>query len=279
MLSYRHAFHAGNFADVLKHSVLCLILEALKKKDKPFVCIDTHAGAGQYALSSSYAQKNAEYEQGIALLEPLSSDPHPLLHDYAACIRKLNSKNLNVYPGSPAIMNYLMRTQDRLQLSELHPADFELLKTLFKNNKQVAVVQENGLERLTKKLPPIQRRGLVFIDPSYEIKSDYDQVVSTIAKAYTHFATGIYALWYPVINHPLCDRLQQRMVKTEIRRQLVIEHCVQPDHQTQGMIGSGLIVINPPWQLKEQMEELLPELNAKLSPASGHWSVRWLVEE
>jgi 23S rRNA (adenine2030-N6)-methyltransferase len=279
MLSYRHAFHAGNFADVLKHSVLCLIINGLKKKDKPFICIDTHAGAGKYALNSATAQKTAEYLQGVALLDPLKSNPHPLLKDYIACIRSLNSQNLNVYPGSPFLMTYLMRSQDRLQLSELHPTDFDLLQTLFKNNKHVTVAQENGLERLPKKLPPIQRRGLIFIDPSYEIKSDYDQVVTTITQAYAHFATGIYALWYPVINRPLCDRLHSRMAKTAIRRQLVIEHNVQSNHQGAGMTGSGLIVINPPWQLKEQMEDVLPWLNSQLSPTSGHWTVNWLVEE
>lgn len=279
MLSYRHGFHAGNFADVLKHTVLALIINALKHKEKPFVYIDTHAGAGKYALNAEFAQKTAEYQQGIARLWT-SKDVPEEIKDYLGAVRAENTpQQLLRYPGSPQIVRRLIRPQDRLQLSELHGSDFEALKQLYVGDKQVTVAKEDGLAMLNKKLPPIQKRGLILIDPSYELKADYSKVVTALQAAHSRFATGIYALWYPVIDRDVTERLLQRLKDTGIAKQLRVEHCVSPDAAMRGMTGSGLLLINPPWQLDSQLEALLPWLNQRLADGQGHWRMEWTVPE
>lgn len=278
MLSYRHGFHAGNFADVLKHSLLSLAVTALKKKDKPFVYIDTHAGAGRYSLKAAFAEKTGEYRQGIGRLWSCK-EPHPLLKIYLEVVRESNPGKLIHYPGSPALVHALLRPQDRMQLSELHGSDFALLSNLYKNDSKVSVMQEDGLKNLKKKLPPVQKRGLVLIDPSYEIKADYVRVVEVLAEAYRRFATGVYYLWYPVIDRGVTENLLSSLAETGIRRQLRIEHCVAPDSAGLGMTGSGLLLINPPWQLDEQARELLPWLDQWLADGLGSWRVDWQVPE
>lgn len=279
MLSYRHGFHAGNFADVLKHSLLTLAINALKQKDKPFVYIDTHAGAGKYSFKSEFAQKTGEYQQGIGRIW-IAPQPPEEIKDYLAAVRAENTgKQLVRYPGSPQLVRRLVRTQDRLQLSELHGSDYESLQQLFAGDKQVSVAKEDGLERLSKKLPPIQKRGLVLIDPSYEVKSDYNQVVDAVQIAHRHFATGVYALWYPVIDRAVTDRMLQRLRATGIPKQLRIEHCVSEDGALRGMTGSGMLFINPPWQLQMQVETLMSWLNQALTDGRGTWKVEWLVPE
>ncbi len=279
MLSYRHGFHAGNFADVLKHSLLTLVVNALKQKEKPFVYIDTHAGAGKYSFKSEFAQKTGEYQQGIVRLWGQQQVPIEI-RDYLAAVRAENTgRQLVRYPGSPQLVRRLIRDQDRLQLSELHSSDFASLYQLFAADKQVSVAQEDGLERLIKKLPPIQKRGLIFIDPSYEVKADYKKVVETLVKAYRHFATGIFALWYPVIERSNTERMLQQLQQTGIPKQLRIEHCMVADGSQRGMTGSGMILINPPWTLSKQVEVLLPWINQVLTEGQGHWTQEWLVPE
>lgn len=279
MLSYRHGFHAGNFADVLKHSLITLMINALKQKEKPFVYIDTHAGAGKYFLKSEFAQKTGEYQQGIGKIWGNGQLPAEM-QDYLAAVRAENTgKQLLRYPGSPQLARRLIRSQDRLVLSELHGTDFENLQQLFAQDKQVSVAKEDGLEMLEKKLPPIQKRGLVLIDPSYEIKGDYLKVVAALVKAHKHFATGIYALWYPVIDRSLTEKLLQNLKETGIPRQLRIEHCVVGDGAARGMTGSGMLIINPPWQLDIQAENLLSWLNQELTAGQGKSKVVWQVAE
>ena len=279
MLSYRHGFHAGNFADVLKHSLLTLAINALKKKDKPFVYIDTHAGAGKYSFKSEFALKTGEYQQGIGRIWSAEQPPEEI-KDYLAAVRAENTgKQLVRYPGSPQLVRRLMRAQDRMQLSELHGSDFESLYQLFAGDKQVIVAKEDGLERLSKKLPPIQKRGLVLIDPSYEVKSDYKNVVDALVSAHRHFATGVYALWYPVIDRSITVKLLQSVQATGISKQLMIEHSVAEDGSQRGMTGSGMLFINPPWPLQSQAETLLPWLNQMLTDGQGAWKVEWLVSE
>lgn len=279
MLSYRHGFHAGNFADVLKHSLITLVINALKQKEKPFVYIDTHAGAGKYSFKSEFAQKTGEYEQGIARVWGQTQAPEEI-RDFLAAVRAENTgRQLVRYPGSPQLVRRLIRDQDRLQLSELHGSDYESLHQLFAGDKQVSVAKEDGLERLSKKLPPIQKRGLILIDPSYEVKADYNKVVQTLQTAHQHFATGIYALWYPVIERNTTERMLQNMQHTGIPKQLRIEHCVAQDGAQRGMTGSGLLFINPPWSLQSQAETLLPWLNQVLTDGQGFWKVEWLAPE
>ncbi|WP_367155665.1 23S rRNA (adenine(2030)-N(6))-methyltransferase RlmJ [Methylomonas sp. HYX-M1] len=279
MLSYRHGFHAGNFADVLKHSLLALAISALKRKDKPFVYIDTHAGAGKYAFKSEFSQKTGEYQQGIQKVWDEAQPPAELAA-YLAAIRAENTgRRLLRYPGSPQLVRRLIRNQDRLQLSELHTSDFQALHELFVADKQVSVSKEDGLEKLAKKLPPIQKRGLVFIDPSYEIKSEYSRVIETLEQAYRRFATGIFVLWYPVIDRDVTEAMLKRMQLSGIPKQLRIEHCVAPDGAWSGMTGSGMLFINPPWLLLQQAEMLLPWLNRVLTDGQGTWTIEWWVPE
>jgi 23S rRNA (adenine2030-N6)-methyltransferase len=279
MLSYRHGFHAGNFADVLKHSLTTLVINALKQKDKPFVYIDTHAGAGKYSLQSEFAQKTVEYQQGIAKIWETDDYPEEA-KDYLAAVRAENTNNQLIrYPGSPQLVSRLVRSQDRLVLSELHSTDYESLHHLFAGNKQVSANKEDGLASLEKKLPPIQRRGLILIDPSYEVKAEYSQIVKTISTAHRRFATGIYGLWYPVIDRTNTERMLQRLTETGIPKQLRIEHCVAEDSAVRGMTGSGMLFINPPWQLEQQAQKLLPWLNQHLTAGKGHWKIEWQVPE
>jgi 23S rRNA (adenine2030-N6)-methyltransferase len=279
MLSYRHGFHAGNFADVLKHSLITLVINALKQKEKPFVYIDTHAGAGKYSFKSEFAQKTGEYQQGIARIWGQTQVPAEI-KDYLAAVRAENTgRQLVRYPGSPQLVRRLIRDQDRLQLSELHGSDFESLQQLFAGDKHVNVAQEDGLERLSKKLPPIQKRGFILIDPSYEVKSDYSKVVEALQIAHRHFATGIYGLWYPVIERQMTERMLQQLQQTGIPKQLRIEHCVVADGSQRGMTGSGMILINPPWTLSKQVEVLLPWINQVLTEGQGYWKQEWLVPE
>ncbi|CAG1023085.1 23S rRNA (adenine(2030)-N(6))-methyltransferase RlmJ [Methylomonas sp. LL1] len=279
MLSYRHGFHAGNVADVLKHSLITLVINALKQKDKPFVYIDTHAGAGKYSFKSEFAQKTGEYQQGIVRIWA-SEQPPEEIKDYLAAVRAENTgRQLVRYPGSPQLVRRLIRTQDRLQLSELHSSDYESLHQLFAGDRQVSVVKEDGLERLSKKLPPIQKRGLVLIDPSYEVKSDYSKVVDALQAAHGRFATGIFGLWYPVIDRNTTERMLLKLQQTGIPKQLRIEHCVAEDGAVRGMTGSGMLFINPPWQLKDQAEVLLPWLNQALTDGQGNWRAEWQVPE
>jgi 23S rRNA (adenine2030-N6)-methyltransferase len=280
MLSYRHSFHAGNHADVLKHTVQSLILEALKEKEKPFLYLDTHAGAGRYQLASARAERTGEYLEGIARIWQQDDTPaqlEPYLNAVAAFNR---SGQLRYYPGSPLIARELLRPQDMLQLTELHPSDFPLLRAEFQNDKRATVARGDGYQQLKAKLPPTSRRGLILIDPPYEMKTDYQAVVTGISEGYRRFATGVYALWYPVVLRQQIKRMFHELEATGIRRILQIELAIRPDSDQRGMTASGMIVINPPWKLEKQMAALLPWLHRKLAPGgTGHVSLSWLVPE
>ncbi|UCQ11483.1 23S rRNA (adenine(2030)-N(6))-methyltransferase RlmJ [Edwardsiella tarda] len=280
MLSYRHSFHAGNHADVLKHTVQSLIIEALKEKEKPFLYLDTHAGAGRYLLSGEHAEKTGEYLEGIARLWQQDDLPAEL-EPYMMAVRHFNrSGQLRYYPGSPLIARQLLREQDRLHLSELHPSDFPLLRAEFQKDERARVVRENGYQQLKSQLPPASRRGLILIDPPYELKSDYQDVVKGIQEGYKRFATGTYALWYPVVLRQNIKRLVHTLEESGIRRILQIELAVRPDSDQRGMTASGMIVINPPWKLEGQMRSVLPWLHQVLVPeGTGHTSVNWIVPE
>lgn len=263
MLSYRHSFHAGNYADVLKHIVLVEILQHLAKKQKAFEYIDTHAGAGLYHLASVQAEKLREYRNGIGRL---SVADWPELADYLSVIAAVNpDQGLTYYPGSPVIAQHFMRPQDRSWLYELHPQDAELLLQNMHKDRRVRVMHEDGLKGLLSLLPPVSRRGVVLVDPSYEIKSDYDAVVQTIVRAYAKFATGCYAIWYPVVERSRISRLETQFINSGIKNIQRFELGVTADSAQRGMTASGMIVINPPWQLMATMNSLLPKLVSTLS--------------
>jgi len=280
MLSYRHSFHAGNHADVLKHTVQSLILESLKEKEKPFLYLDTHAGAGRYKLSGEHAERTGEYLEGIARIWQQDDLPEEL-ESYIGAVKAFNqSGQLRYYPGSPLIARHLLREQDSLQLTELHPSDFPLLRSEFQKDNRARVERADGYTQLKAKLPPVSRRGLILIDPPYEIKTDYQDVVKGISEGYKRFATGTYALWYPVVLRQQIKRMIRDLEETGIRRILQIELAVRPDSDQRGMTASGMIVINPPWKLEQQMANVLPWLHKKLVPAgTGSTTLSWIVPE
>lgn len=280
MLSYRHSFHAGNHADVLKHCVQSLIIQALTEKDKPLLYLDSHAGAGRYLLDSPQAERTGEYLDGIAMIWKNSATPE-LLKPYLDAVRSLNpSGKLKYYPGSPLIARYLLREQDKLLLTELHPTDYPLLRKEFSKDNRARVEKGDGYKQIRSKLPPPSRRGLILIDPPYELKSDYQAVVQSIAEGHKRFGSGVYALWYPVILRQQIKKMLASLKQTGIRRILQIELAVVPDSDKRGMTGSGMIVINPPWKLDQQMQTLLPWLHKQLVPAgTGHTYLEWVVPE
>lgn len=280
MLSYRHSFHAGNYADVLKHIVQLLILEALQQKEKGFLYLDTHAGAGLYSLQSFEAEKTAEFTEGIGYLWERDDLPEIVRH-YLQQVKQVNPKDkLNFYPGSPLLAANLLRPQDRAILTELHPSDYPLLRKNMQKFSTIQVKRENGFQQLKSTLPPKERRGFVLIDPPYELKEDYQLVVDAIVEGYKRFATGTYAIWYPVVLRQQIKKMIHSFEATQIRKILQIELGIRPDSTQRGMTASGMIVINPPWKLESQMREILPYLSEVLAPAgTGHWSVNWVTPE
>jgi 23S rRNA (adenine2030-N6)-methyltransferase len=262
LLSYRHSFHAGNFADVLKHIVLVEILRHLMQKDKAIHYIDTHAGAGLFDLTSVHAAKLHEYRDGIGRLDAAE---WPELSTYFDIVRTCNrTEKLTAYPGSPTFAMHFLREQDRAWLFELHPEDARLLAADLGRDRRVKVEREDGFSGLLRLVPPVSRRGLVMLDPSYEIKTDYAKVVQTVRQAHRVFPTGTYAIWYPVIERSRVDRLIRELSATGIPDVQRFELCVRPDASAPGLTGAGMIVINPPWTLMAQMQILLPRLATAL---------------
>jgi 23S rRNA (adenine2030-N6)-methyltransferase len=277
VLSYRHSFHAGNFADVLKHIVLVEALEHLARKDSGFEYVDTHGGAGVFSLHSSHAQKLSEFKNGIGKLE---RNRFPELSNYFDVISAFNtSSKLQNYPGSPAIASYLMRNHDKAWAYELHPKDFELLHDLMRRQKNFKVYQEDGLQGLIARVPPTSRRGLALIDPSFEVKSEYENVVAAITKAHLKFSSGIYALWYPVVDRDTNLRLEKKLIASGIKNIQLFELGVAADTKASGMSAAGMIVINPPWQLYEKMSAVLPKLANIIAPDTGSFRCEVLVKE
>ena len=279
MLSYRHSFHAGNHADVLKHLVLTLILDSLKQKEKGFFYLDTHSGVGRYSLLSAESEKTGEYLEGIARLWERDDLPEEVAR-YVAEVKRINKGKLRFYAGSPLLAVQQLREQDRALLTELHPNDFPLLRNEFAKQSNVVTKRENGFQQLKSALPPKEKRGLILIDPPYELKEDYELVVKAITEGYKRFATGVYAIWYPVVLRQHTKRIVKGLEATGIRKILQIELSVRPDSDQRGMTASGMIVINPPWQLESQMKKVLPYLTNVLVPeGTGSWSVNWITPE
>ena len=261
MLAYRHAFHAGNHADVLKHIVLTLVLRYMNQKDKPYRLVDTHAGAGGYSLEGRYAQKKGEFEQGIGRLWDRDDLP-PAVADYVGLVRQFNPQGtLEQYPGSPAFAQMLLRAQDQLRLFELHPTDYRILESYLGKVKGAEVRNGDGFDGLKGTLPPPSRRGVVLIDPSYEGHHDYGRVVATLREALARFAEGVYMVWYPQVQKveaaELPRRLEALAPKGWLHARLTVQ---QPDAQGFGLAGSGLFILNPPYTLHDELLELLPWL-------------------
>jgi len=278
MFSYRHAFHAGNHADVLKHTVLIAMLHHLTQKEAALTVLDTHAGAGLYRLDSEFTETSGEAADGIQrLLKPTEGMTlAPALQDYLDLVASFNSKgNWRIYPGSPFIIQRLLRGHDKLKLFELHPTD---TKTLMANveqleaGRQVAVLREDGFEGIRKFLPPPARRALVLCDPSYELKNDYARVAAMATEALKRFPTGTYAIWYPIIPRPEAHDLPRKLKtlatkagKSWLHATLTVKSSklvadVQGETKRPGLPASGMFVINPPHTLKPALQAALPQM-------------------
>jgi 23S rRNA (adenine2030-N6)-methyltransferase len=273
MLAYRHAFHAGNHADVLKHLVLCLVLQHMNQKDKGYRIVDTHAGAGGYSLEGSYANKRAEYQDGIARLWGRDDLPPPVA-DYVGLVRQFNgSERLSQYPGSPAFAHLLMRPQDQLHLYELHPTDHRILASYLGEETGVQVTMSDGFAALKRELPPPTRRGVVLIDPPYELKTDYAKVLAAVREALTRFADGTVIVWLPHLQLLEAAQLPQRLKnaaapakKGWLHASLVVG---AGDARGFGLLGSSVIVINPPHTLQPALRGSLPWLAQVLGQFDG----------
>ena len=274
-MNYRHAFHAGNFADVVKHAVLALLIERLKGKETAFRVIDTHAGAGLYDLTGDEATRTGEWREGIGRLWGRAPPPLAgLIAPYLGAVGAANGAGgaLTRYPGSPWIARHLMRRHDRLTAVELHPADARSLAALFAGDRQVRVIALDGWLALGAFVPPKERRGLVLVDPPYEAPGEFDRLAATFVNAHRRWPTGIYALWYPVKDLVAVDRLRLALSRSGIRRILRAELTVRDRDADGAFNGAGLIICNRPWQFEDALEALLAGLAPILArgPGAGH---------
>lgn len=282
-MNYRHAYHAGNFADVVKHVVLVRLVEYLKQKDKAFRVIDTHAGIGLYDLSSEEAGKTGEWEGGIGRLldAKLSPEASALLHPYLDTVRSADPEGgLSAYPGSPLIVRRLLRKQDRLSAIELHPEDFQQLKALFAEDFQVRVTELDGWLALGAHLPPKEKRGLVLVDPPFEKEGEFDRLVDGLVRAHRRWPGGIYALWYPVKDRAAVAAFRDALAQSGVPKILDISFPIRRPSREPRLDGTGMIVVNPPYTLEQELKVILPALHPLLTEdKAATWSVEWLAGE
>lgn len=282
-MNYSHAFHAGNFADVMKHIILARLIEYLKKKDAAFRVIDTHAGIGRYDLTGEIAKRSPEWVDGIGRLlrTPLPQKAQALAEPYLAVIRELNPQGgVETYPGSPLLARKLFRPQDRLSALELHPEYARRLGALFTGDIQVRVIELDGWLALNAHVPPKEKRGLVLVDPPFEEKGEFERMVDGLMKAHKKFATGIYALWYPLKDTRAVHDFISVLRDSGIRRMLRAEVSIRPASNPPRLHGTGMIIVNPPYTLEAELRILLPALAHLLGdPGQGRHKLEWLRGE
>ena len=285
-MNYRHHFHAGNFADVMKHVLLLQLLNRLNAKDKPYRYVDTHGGAGKYDLSTSEAQKSGEFLNGIHRLvkldDSIKRNAPEGVQQYLKVVEKMRENfGKGAYPGSPWFALEGMREMDKATIFEMQRDVFQQLRhNIF--DKRAGLHERDAYEGLLGVIPPKEKRGLVMIDPPYELeRKDFPQLVELLVAAYKKWPTGVFAVWYPIKDRAMIERFEKKMFKTGIRRQLVCEVCVWPDDTPVGLNGCGLLVINPPWKFSQDADEALQWLfpHLRMSENGGHAAVRWLVGE
>ena len=278
-MNYRHIYHAGNFADVLKHAVLARLVAYMQAKDKAFRVLDTNAGIGLYDLTSEEAQKTGECRDGIGRLmaEPLPDTVAPILAPYLDAVRALNPDGgIRYYPGSPKLARLLFRPQDRLSAMELHPDDHETLRRLFDGDFQSRITHLDGWLSLGAHVPPKEKRGIVLVDPPFEEDGEFERLADGLARAWRRFPGGVYCLWYPLKKGAPVARFQTALRELGIPKILCAELSVRSDRETTGLAGSGVIVVNPPFTLKGELDVLLPFLKTRLAQdrfasARSHW--------
>ena len=280
-MNYRHAYHAGNFADVMKHIVLARILEYLKRKEGAFRVIDTHAGIGLYDLTSEEAQKTGEWLGGIGpLLEAdLPTDVAELVSPYLDAVRSVNEEGgVRHYPGSPMVTRYLMRHIDRLTAIELHPQDSATLKQRFAGDWQVRVLELDGWLALGAHLPPKERRGMVLVDPPFEQEGEFERLVTGLVRAHKRWPGGTYALWYPIKNRKAVAAFREALKETGIPKMLDIAFEIRKPGAEATFDGSGMVVVNPPYVLEDEMTTILATLSKVLAEERGAYAgATWLT--
>jgi len=288
-VNYRHAYHAGNFADVLKHLVMVLVLQHLKQKPGPFRVIDTHAGIGRYDLASDEALRTGEWRDGIGrLLEATLSDAtQKAISAYTDIIRAENPgmvDEISAYPGSPAIARHMIRADDVIVANELHPEDAESLKALFGRDRRVKVMSLDGYTALKALLPPKERRGVVLVDPPFEQPGEYDRLAKAVSEAHRRFSSGTMILWYPVKDREAVARFEEQVTRSGVAKTLLIELSVRGptrgEPSQRGLTATGLLVINPPYTLEATLRQVMPEISSVLAQGQGAgYRIEWLVPE
>ena len=255
MLSYRHGYHAGNAADVLKHFILTYVLDYIKKKDKGFIFIDSHAGAGKYLISDPYMQKNKEYLQGIEKILQLKND-NIFLKKYLDLVKSINfNSDLKIYPGSCFLAARSLRPNDNLYFFELHPKEFLNLKKNFENDSRVIIENRDSCQGLKKLLPPKEKRAVILIDPSYELKDEYEKVLKMLSDCYKKFPLGVYIIWYPVLKNKKSEKFIFNVLKKKYKNLSHVEMIT--DNLNNGMQGSGLFILNCPWSIENDIKKSL----------------------
>lgn len=277
MLSYQHSYHAGSFADVVKHLTLTRLLQYLTQKDKPSFYLETHAGRGLYDLTDQHALKTKEFQQGISLLWRARAKAPSLLEPYLSLIADYNhGAGLKFYPGSPAVALNMMRQQDRLFCAEMHPQEFNALQQIGRQGKQITYQQIDGLTALKAQLPPAEKRGLVFIDPSYELPAEYKTIPAAVKAAYERFATGVCCIWYPILVGDRHPSFHTALRAIDLKSTLQVEFyaCNEENrHANQRMIGCGLFIINPPYTLAAELDEMLAFLCTVINPGQSSYKL------
>jgi len=278
-MNYRHAYHAGNFADVVKHAVLAMVVGALKRKETPFFALDTHAGLGVYNLDADEAQRTGEFKSGIARVLD-APDPPPALAPYLAAVRALNPEGgCTCYPGSPELVRGLLRETDRLALVELHPEDVGVLRRRFAGDRRVGIHHMDGYVAVKGLLPPPERRGVVLIDPPFEVKGEHERLLGALRRIRRRWGNAITLVWYPIKGMEPIDELYDALRTEGGAESLALELMLRPPVDPFRLNGSGLIIVNPPWGLETELATLLPWLVTVLAPDGGYHRLESLVSE
>ncbi|MGA7388530.1 MAG: 23S rRNA (adenine(2030)-N(6))-methyltransferase RlmJ [Pseudolabrys sp.] len=282
-MNYNHEFHAGNFADVFKHAVLCRVLHYLRGKPAAFRVIDTHAGAGVYDLTGERSTRGGEWQAGIGKLMAAQTPEAvaKLLSPYLEVVRALNERDrLRVYPGSPALARAWLRPQDRLLACELEPKTAAALRRNLRGDVRIKTLAVDGWTALNAYVPPKERRGLVLVDPPFEAENDFSRLASGLAAAHRKWATGVYVLWYPIKGRSMADALAKRLRRLALLNQVLrAEILVAPLSDPSRLNGAGMVIVNPPWTLESELRVLLPVLARILGKGAGRFRLDWLAGE
>jgi len=279
-VNYRHAYHAGNFADVLKHVVLVALLERLAAKGSALFVLDTHAGRGHYPLGAAETEKGGEWRRGIGRLQGAAEAPAPVAAYLARVEAAGGGAPLRSYPGSPVLALACLRPEDRAAFCELEHGEAQALRRALAGDRRAHVHERDGWEGLGALVPPAEKRGLVLIDPPYEAPEEFERLAGALVAAAERWREGVFCAWYPIVHGSAATRFLARLRESGLRRQLTVELLIERDDSPVGLNGAGLLIVRPPWQLDVALAPALEWLHARLAPEGrGRARVAWLVPE